>query len=398
MTVPTIAGVQLGGSPDLPILVCGPSLGTSATALWSTAAELLSNEFHVVAWDLPGHGYSHGPAEAGLTMHELADGVLQFVDGVLSERGEPGGSFLYAGDSVGGAVGQQLLLDHPDRVTGAVLACTVPRFADESMWRERAEKVRVSGTPVMVEGSAKRWFAPGFIEQHSEVVAALLHSLQGADRFGYAAVCDALATFDIRSELGRITTPVIAIAGAYDEAAPVAGMASLAHGVADGRLVILEQVGHQAPVEAPEEVADAIRAVAGKTLSPSTIADRSEAGMAVRREVLGDEHVDRANAGITDFTRDFQAFITDYAWGGIWTRPGLTRRERSIAVLTAMIARGHHDELAMHVRAALTNGLSVEEIKEVLLQSAIYCGVPDANTAFRIAQRVLEEAGRASDE
>jgi len=392
MTVPTITGVQLGGSADRPLLVCGPSLGTSATALWSTTAALLGDEFQVVAWDLPGHGYNRAPADPGLTVQELAQGALRFVDGVLSDRGEPGGSFVYAGDSVGGAVGQQLLIDHPDRVTGAVLACTVPRFADEAMWRQRAEKVRLSGTPVMVEGSAKRWFAPGFIEHHPDVVAALLHSLQEADRFGYAAVCDALATFDVRSQLSRIRTPVVAIAGAYDEAAPVAGMASLAHGVADGRLVILDHLAHLAPVEAPQEVARAIRAVAGKPLPPLTIAERSEAGTAVRREVLGDAHVDRANAGVTDLTRDFQAFITDYAWGGIWTRPGLSRRERSIAVLTAMVARGHHDELAMHVRAARTNGLTVEEIKEVLLQSAIYCGVPDANTAFRIAQRVLDDA------
>jgi 3-oxoadipate enol-lactonase/4-carboxymuconolactone decarboxylase len=113
--------------------------------------------------------------------------------------------------------------------------------------------------------------------------------------------------------------------------------------------------------------------------------------MAVRREVLGDEHVDRATANATDFTRDFQQLITEYAWGTIWTRPGLDRRSRSLITLTALVARGHHEELAMHLRAALTNGLTVDEIKETLLQTAIYCGVPDANTAFRIAQDVLEE-------
>jgi len=118
---------------------------------------------------------------------------------------------------------------------------------------------------------------------------------------------------------------------------------------------------------------------------------RYDDGMAVRREVLGDEHVDRATAGATDLTRDFQELITDYAWGAIWTRPGLDRRSRSLITLTALVARGHHEELAMHLRAALRNGLTVDEIKETLLQTAIYCGVPDANTAFRIAQRVLEE-------
>jgi 3-oxoadipate enol-lactonase/4-carboxymuconolactone decarboxylase len=114
-------------------------------------------------------------------------------------------------------------------------------------------------------------------------------------------------------------------------------------------------------------------------------------GMAVRREVLGDAHVDRAAAGTTAFTEEFQDLITRYAWGEIWTRPGLDRKSRSLITLTALIARGHHEELAMHVRAARRNGLTVEEIKEVLLQCAIYCGVPDANTAFRIASRVLDE-------
>lgn len=116
-----------------------------------------------------------------------------------------------------------------------------------------------------------------------------------------------------------------------------------------------------------------------------------ERGMRTRREVLGDAHVDRALAGTTDFTRDFQQFITRYAWGEIWSRPALDRRMRSAITLTALIALGHENELAMHLRAALRNGLSREEISEIILQSAIYCGVPAANSAFRIAGRVLEE-------
>jgi 3-oxoadipate enol-lactonase/4-carboxymuconolactone decarboxylase len=113
--------------------------------------------------------------------------------------------------------------------------------------------------------------------------------------------------------------------------------------------------------------------------------------MAVRRNVLGDAHVDRAVAATTELTADFQHMITEYAWGGIWTRPGLDRRSRSMITLTALIARGHQEELAMHLRAARRNGLSNDEIKEVIMQSAIYCGVPDANTAFRIASKVLSE-------
>lgn len=119
--------------------------------------------------------------------------------------------------------------------------------------------------------------------------------------------------------------------------------------------------------------------------------DPYDAGMQVRRAVLGDAHVDRAEAAKTPFTEDFQALITRYAWGSVWTRPGLDRRSRSIAVLTALIALGHWEELAMHVRAARTNGLSDDEIAEVILQAGIYCGVPAANHAFAIAKTVLEE-------
>ncbi|WP_249204347.1 MULTISPECIES: 4-carboxymuconolactone decarboxylase [unclassified Brevibacterium] len=122
-----------------------------------------------------------------------------------------------------------------------------------------------------------------------------------------------------------------------------------------------------------------------------------EAGMTVRRQVLSDAHVDRANAKVDEFTTDFQDLITRYAWGEIWTRPGLDRRMRSAITLTAMVAGGHEAELAMHVKAALRNGLSRDEIKEVLLQSAIYCSVPSANTAFSVAAQALAEVDEAEE-
>ena len=118
--------------------------------------------------------------------------------------------------------------------------------------------------------------------------------------------------------------------------------------------------------------------------------DRRERGTRVRREVLGDEHVDAAVERTSDFTAEFQDLITRYAWGEIWERPGLDRRTRSAITLTALVARGQFDELALHLRAALRNGLTRDEIKEVLLQSAIYCGVPAANSAFAVAEEVLE--------
>jgi 4-carboxymuconolactone decarboxylase len=119
--------------------------------------------------------------------------------------------------------------------------------------------------------------------------------------------------------------------------------------------------------------------------------DAHERGMKIRREVLGDDHVDRAVAGTTQLTADFQDLITRYAWGEIWARPGLDRKTRSCVTLAILVATGRDHELAMHLRAAQRNGLTPDEIKEVLLQTAVYCGVPAANSAFAIAQQVLEE-------
>jgi 3-oxoadipate enol-lactonase / 4-carboxymuconolactone decarboxylase len=381
--------VRLAGHDGLPLLVVGPSLGTSVEALWSAAAEPLGDAFHVVGWDLPGHGRnSWVPSDDGLSMADLAADVLAAVDTLAGA----GAAFDVAGDSVGGAVALQLLLDAPGRVRSAVLLCTGAAIGTPQSWAERTAAVRASGTPSLLSASAQRWFGPGFVEREPGRSSALLHSLSQADDAGYAAVCGALARFDVRDRLSEITAPVLAVAGAHDVATPPDSLGEVADGVQSGRLVVLDDVAHLAPVEAPERVAALVRGHAAEAArSAMTVAQVRDAGMGVRRAVLGDAHVDRATAAATDLTREFQQFITEYAWGGVWTRPGLDRRMRSVGVLTALIARGHHEELAMHVRAARRNGLSVEEIKEVVLQSAIYCGVPDANTAFRIAQQVLAE-------
>ncbi|SHI64611.1 3-oxoadipate enol-lactonase / 4-carboxymuconolactone decarboxylase [Nocardiopsis flavescens] len=499
MTVPRITGVELAGGPDRPLLLAGPSLGTSAAALWSAAADRLGDAFHVVGWNLPGHGGAP-TADAPFTVEELARGVLGFARGVTAARGGADRSFRYAGVSLGGAVGLHLLLDAPEAVRSAALLCTGARIGEPGAWRERAATVRASGTAAVVEGSARRWFAPGFAGREPTTAAALLHALRDTDAGGYALACGALAGFDVRDRLGEVTAPVLAVAGARDGATPPASLEALARGVRRGRAEVLAGVAHLAPAEAPDRVAallrahfadpgsppDASRAVGpptgtgvgaptappsgphtrrgsgedpdedfaagpgtgpptdpgadgnldtdihpgagaptgpptgpgtGARLAPDTGRHPGAsagdgpgagtgpgaltqeqvhaAGMAVRREVLGDAHVDRAVAATTDFTAGFQDFITRYAWGTVWTRPGLDRRSRSMITLTALIARGHHEEFAMHVRAALRNGLTPAEIEEVVLQSAVYCGVPDANTAFRIAQRVLSEPGPA---
>lgn len=395
---PAITAIRLSGAAhrtELPLLVLGPSLGTSASTLWTACAAGLTDVFDVLAWDLPGHGHNTSVPDEPFTMADLARGVLAVVNDVLEQRGEAGGRFAYAGDSVGGAVGLQLLLDVPERVEGAVLLCTGAQIGDPASWAARIEQVRASGTPALVAGSAERWFGPGFLEREPAAGSALLHALQDAVDDGYALVCQALAEFDVRDRLGEVAAPVLAVAGAVDVATPPAKLEEIADGVRDGRLVVLDDVAHLAPAEAPGTVAALIRQHLLGEAPPAPPSARYDAGMTVRREVLGDAHVDRATANTTDFTRDFQDLITEYAWGEIWTRPGLDRRSRSLITLTAMVARGHHEEFAMHVRAALRNGLTVEEIKELLLQTAIYCGVPDANTAFRIAQGVLAEEGLA---
>ena len=394
---PRITAVRMSGAKhraELPLLVLGPSLGTSAAALWSDCAARLADAFDILAWDLPGHGHNRTVDEEPFTMPELAAGVLAVVDDVLAERGQLKAAFSYAGVSIGGAVGLQLLLDAPGRVRDAVLLCTGARIGDETLWADRISQVQASGTAVMVSGSAERWFAPGFMDRHPETAGALLDALRDTHDAGYVQVCAALKDFDVRTRLTEIGAPVLAVAGAHDKVTPVGIVGAIVDAVRDGHLVELDGVSHLAPAEAPEEVARLIRRHAlgvGHTDDHVTVQEVRDAGMAVRREVLGDEHVDRATAGTTDLTRDFQELITQYAWGTIWTRPGLDRRSRSLITLTALVARGHHEELALHLRAARTNGVTVEEIKELLLQTAIYCGVPDANTAFRIAQSVLDE-------
>lgn len=403
--IPSVTAVRMTGSrnrADLPLLALGPSLGTSATTLWTAAAAGLTDVFDVVAWDLPGHGHNRSVPDEQFTVADLAAGVLHVVDDVLAERGEVGGDFAYAGDSVGGAVGLQLMLDAPGRITSAVLLCTGATIGDPASWADRIAQVRASGTPALVASSAERWFGTGFLDREPEKGSALLHALQAADDAGYVQVCGALAAHDVRDRLTEIDAPVLAVAGAEDVATPPDKLREIAEGVKDGRYVELPGVAHLAPAEAPGIVARLIRGHVLGEREPEengaddrTVHEVRDAGFVVRREVLGDAHVDRSIAGTTDLTRDFQELITQYAWGTIWTRPGLDRRSRSLITLTALVARGHHEELELHLRAARTNGLSVDEIKELLLQTAIYCGVPDANTAFRIAQRVLaEESGQ----
>ncbi|MFH8568183.1 3-oxoadipate enol-lactonase [Streptomyces sp. NPDC017993] len=402
---PRLVHHQVDGPADAPLLILGPSLGTSMN-LWEPQLPELARQYRIVRWDLPGHGGTPTdaltptdgptPETPTATVAALARLVLDLADSLGADR------FAYAGVSLGGAVGAWLAAHHPGRVDSLAMVCSSARFGEPAAWRERAALVREKGLGPVAAATAARWFTPAFADSAParEMVRALRDTVDPA---GYAACCDALAAYDLRADLARITAPTLVVAGRQDPATPPAHARELTDHIPGASLVELPGASHLASVERPAPVLAALlghlaehpahragpvpadRAAAGDDRS------RHAAGMAVRRAVLGDAHVDRSIARTSALTAVFQDFITRYAWGEIWTRPGLSRRTRSCITLTALVARGHHDELSMHLRAALRNGLTPQEIQEVLLQSAIYCGVPAANTAFALADRVVDE-------
>ncbi|MEU1803190.1 4-carboxymuconolactone decarboxylase [Streptomyces sp. NPDC019937] len=378
----------LDGPTTAPPLILGPSIGTSL-AVWEPQLPALARTHRTLRWDLPGHGGSPAallPSDGSATIADLAALVLHSADTHGWDR------FAYAGISIGGAVGLHLAAHHPDRIASLAVVCSSARFAEPSVWRERAKLVREQGTEAMVASRPGLWFSPGFADTPRG--RALLQDLRDTDRAGYAACCDILADYDVRDVLPSITAPTLVVAGRDDPATPPPHAREIADRVPGASLVEVAHAAHLAGVERPEAVTSALATHFAHTTTTEAATDdasRHAAGMAVRRAVLGDAHVDRAVARTTPFTARFQDFITRYAWGEIWTGDGLDRRMRSAITLTALIAHGHDTELAMHVRSALTNGLTRDEIGEVLLQSAIYCGVPAANSAFATAQRVFDE-------
>jgi len=364
----TVGAVRSAASaPEL--IVLGPSLGTTA-ALWDDAAAELAAELRVLRFDLPGHGESPA-ATASFSIAELADAVIDLVDSI------GGGAFHYAGVSAGGAVGLELALRYPERVSTLAVVCSAARIGSAEGWAERAQRVRAAGTASLVSLSAERWFAPGFLDANPQAGGAELSRLVEVDDESYALCCEALAAFDAREAVRGIRSPTLIVAGEFDIATPPEQLEALAAAIPGAAYVLLRGVAHLPARESPRELSALIRSRIG--------------GMRVRRKVLGDAHVDAAVAATTPETADWQEFITRYAWGGIWSRPGLARRDRSLLTIAALVTGGHHNELAMHVRAALGNGLSRAEIGEAIMHTAVYAGVPAANSAFGIARAVFEE-------
>lgn len=415
---------RFDGPEDAPVLILGPSLGTT-WHMWDRQVPELMKQWRVFRYDLPGHGGS--PAHPTGSVSDLADRLLATLDALGVQ------SFGYTGCALGGAVGLELVLRHPERVASLALIAASPRFGTADEFRQRGVIVRTNGLDPIARTSPDRWFTSGFAASQPAITEWAVQMVRTTDPGCYIAACEALAAFDVRSELARIGVPTLVLVGSDDQVTGPAEARTLVAGIPDARLAVVPGASHLVPVEQPAAVTDLLVrhfstawqpayehstgqfAIAATPVKPvlapppqlapiAEIApppavppqvmgrpDPYDAGIKVRREVLGDAHVDRALAQADEFSGDFQDFITRYAWGEIWDRPGLDRRSRSCVTLTALVAGGHLDELAFHTRAALRNGLTPAEIKEVLMQAAVYCGVPAANSAFKVAQQVIRE-------
>ncbi|MET9497647.1 alpha/beta fold hydrolase [Streptomyces sp. NPDC006552] len=412
---------RFDGPEDAPVLILGPSLGTT-WHMWDRQVPELARQWRVFRFDLPGHGGA--PAHPVGSVAGLADRLLATLDAAGVQR------FGYAGCSLGGAIGAELALRHPQRVASLALIAASPRFGTADEFRQRGVIVRSNGLDPIARTSPERWFTSGFAAAQPAITDWAVQMVRTTDPGCYIAACEALAAFDIRAELGAIGVPTLVLVGSEDQVTGPAQARTLVAGIPDARLAVVPGASHLAPVEQPAAVTDllvrhfssawlpaydtgqhAIPAAPVKPVlapPPPPVApvaeiaaaaqpeaavrpDRHDVGLKVRRAVLGDAHVDQALATADDFSGDYQEFVTRYAWGEVWSRPGLDRRMRSSVALTALVASGQLDGLAAHTRAALRNGLTADEIKEVLLQTAVYCGVPAAGAAFKVAQQVIRE-------
>ncbi|WP_217238995.1 4-carboxymuconolactone decarboxylase [Streptomyces sp. AC555_RSS877] len=424
-TPPNTLQYRFDGPEDAPVLILGPSLGTT-WHMWDRQVPELAKQWRVFRFDLPGHGGA--PAYPAGSVADLSTRLLATLDALGVQR------FGYAGCALGGAVGIELALRHPERVASLALIAASPRFGTADEFRQRGVIVRTNGLDPIARSSPDRWFTGGFAAAQPAITEWAVQMVRTTDPGCYIAACEALASFDVRPELGRVGVPTLVLVGSDDQVTGPAEARTLVAGIPDARLAVVPGASHLVPVEQPAAVTDLLvrhfstawqpafdsttgqmaaivaspvkpvlsaappqpapRAeIAAATAQPQVMGrpDPYDAGLKVRREVLGDAHVDRALAQADEFSGDFQEFLTRYAWGEIWDRPGLDRRSRSCVTLTALVAGGHLDELAFHTRAALRNGLTPAEIKEVLLQAAVYCGVPAANSAFKVAQQVIRE-------
>ncbi len=365
-------------SGDGPVVVLSGSLGSDLRMWDPQVPALVAAGYRVVRYDHRGHGGS--PAPAGpYTLAELAEDLLALLDKLGVARAS------LVGLSLGGMVGMWLAEHAPARLDRLVLCCTSASLGPAEMWRDRAKAARESGMDGLADAAMTRWVTPGFLD-----TSWLRDMVASQPPEGYASCCTAIETMSIEDDLSRVATPTLVIAGEEDPATPPDHGRRIASAIPNARLVVVPGAAHLGNVERPAEFTGLIL----DHLRP----DRSAVGTSTRRAVLGDAHVAAATATTTDFTRPFQEYITESAWGTVWSRPGLDRRTRSAITLAALTALRAHEELPMHVRAARRHGLTEAEIAEVLLHTAVYAGAPAANAAFAIAKRTLESDGGETED
>jgi 3-oxoadipate enol-lactonase / 4-carboxymuconolactone decarboxylase len=369
--------LAVDGPPGAPAILLVHSLGTNLH-VWDAQAQALAAGFRVVRFDLRGHGLSDvstGP----VTVEEFADDALAVLDVLGIATAHVGGV------SIGGMIAQAIAARAPARVTSLILCDTALAIPPPEMWRTRAATVRAEGVAAIAEGTLARWASPAFLA--TPPGRGLRAMLLRTPADGYAAAAEALAVADLSRTTAALRVPTLVIVGELDPSTPVAAAEALRDAIPGARLAVIPRTAHLPLVEDPDAVTAAIRAF----LTPGD-AELAAAGARVRAEVLGADHVARASAGATDLDRDFQAYLTRAAWGGVWARPHFDRRTRSIITVALLAALGHEQELALHIRAMKHTGATHADLTELLLHVAVYAGVPAANTAFRIAKHVVEES------
>lgn len=373
---------RLEGVEGRPILVLSSSLGTDHE-MWAQQVPDLLPYFQVLRYDTRGLGASDAPS-GDYSIEGLGRDVLSLVDDLRISK------FAFCGLSLGGMVGQWLGANALDRVTALVLANTSPLVDAKSSWDDRRHAVLKSGMAAIVDMVMQRFFSPGTLASGDPYVSSVRATLLGTNPVGYASCCAAIRDMDHTPLLRTIKVPTLVISGDHDLSTPWDRHGEILAREIPGAKAVRLPAAHLSNIERPRSFTEALLDFLRP--QPDGSADPLEAGFAVRRAVLGDAHVDRSIAAATDFNRDFQMMITRYAWGTVWTRPGLDRRTRRLVVLTTTAALGRWEEFRLHLRAGLAHGLEECDLKEVLLQAAIYAGVPVANTGFHIAIEELKNA------
>lgn len=373
---------RVDGEADRPALLLLNAIGCDMS-LWDGVVPHLMSRFRVLRMDVRGHGASDAPA-GDYSLDDLAADALAVLDAAATPRA------AICGVSLGGMIAMTLALKAPARVEALVLVCTSAQM-DPAAWQARIDTVRGQGLSAIADLAMERFFSERFRHQAPGVVASARTRLLAMSPDGYAGCGAAIRDMDLSARLSGIGARALVISGDRDVSTPFEGHGDRIAAAVPGARAVALDTGHLPSLEAPAGLAGAIvDFLAGNAAADEARATLFDAGLAVRREVLGDAWVDRALAARTPFNADFQAMITRYAWNEVWGRPGLDHRTRRLLVVAMTASLGRWEEFRLHVRSGLEQGgFTRDELKEVLLQTAIYAGVPIANTAFAEAAAVI---------